>query len=89
MTTLEEIETALSRLSAAELARVESLVGELRHHRLPTAAPATARDLLARMRQRATAGTLLDEAALDRLDAAQAAPRRSPDRWAPAQGTED
>jgi hypothetical protein len=45
----------------------------------------TAADLLERMRQRAQAGGLLDQAALDRLDAAQDDPRRSSDPWMQAE----
>lgn len=85
MTTLEEIETALPRLSPAELARVEDAAGRLRRER-PSSPPATAHELLGWMQRRATAGTLLEEATLDRLDAAQADPRRSPERWADPEG---
>jgi len=74
---------AYERLRRARLHPRESLSSVVRRAHWP-AKKHTAAELLSYMARRAKAGTLLEEAALDRLEAALARPRRSVSRWAKA-----
>jgi predicted CopG family antitoxin len=74
---------AYERLRQARLHPRESLSSVVRRGQWP-GKKHTAADLLAYMAKRVKAGALLDEAALDRLEAALARPRRAASRWAKA-----
>jgi predicted CopG family antitoxin len=74
---------AYERLRLARLHGRESFSSVVRRARWPEKKH-TAAQLLAYMTRRARAGMLLEEAALDRLEAALARPRRSASRWGKA-----
>lgn len=74
---------AYERLRLARLHGRESFSSVVRRARWPEKKH-TAAELLAYMERRRRAGALLEEVALDRLEAALARPRRSVSRWGKA-----